>query len=147
MRFLSRLFSHFAGFIRRSSVRFDEVPQREEVLSRFIFTRSHFNQPQNRVKPDAFLPSKSPVETSIFRGVGLANDAIQQAGNIVGQQSGRRLKAWGDVPAGVIYDVGLSINPDNVPERHAAVTGWPDHKDEQLALAQDIAEASTLRLP
>jgi hypothetical protein len=67
---------------------FDQVPKHDEVLSRFIFSSSHFTR--SRVKPDA---------------------------------------------------------PDNVPERHAAIIGWPDQKDEQLSLAQCLAEVATLFVP
>lgn len=49
--------------------------------------------------------------------------------------------------AGVVFDVGLNVRPDNVPERHAAIIGWPGRKDEQLSLAQRFAAASALHLP
>jgi len=65
----------------------------------------------------------------------------------VGNPSGRGLKAWGDVLAGVAFDVGLNVRPDNVPERHAAIIGWPAQKDEQLSLAQRLAAEAALRLP
>lgn len=147
MRFLSRLLSRFEGFIHRSSVRFDRAPGRGEVLSRFIFSRNHFSPGNSRVKPDAFLPSRDPVETSVFRTTGLARGDVQSIGEGVGSASSRSLKAWADVLAGAVYDVGLQVRPDNVPERHAAIVGWPAHKDEQLSLAQQLAEAATLRGP
>lgn len=66
---------------------------------------------------------------------------------MVGEPGSRTLKAWGDVLAGAVFDVGLGVRPDNVPERHAAIVGWPERKDEQLSLAQRLAETATLRLP
>ena len=66
---------------------------------------------------------------------------------MVGEPSDRTLQAWGDVLAGIVFDVGLDVRPDNVPERHAAIIGWPEQKDEQISLAQQLAEAATLRLP
>lgn len=66
---------------------------------------------------------------------------------MVGGPSGRTLKAWGNVLAGLVFDVGLDVRPDNVPERHAAIIGWPEQKDEQISLAQRLAEAATLHLP
>lgn len=38
--------------------------------------------------------------------------------------------------------------PDNVPERHANIVGWPNEKDKQISLvaAQELAAIATLRL-
>jgi hypothetical protein len=130
-------------------VRFDQVPDRAENLTRFIFSTSHVNLgQQQRVKPGAFLPSKGALETSVFRTVGLNAASVQTIGVMVGQWSGgRNLKAWGDVSAGVVFDIGLDVRPDNDPERHAAIVGWPVHKDEQISLAQQLAAEALLRLP
>lgn len=147
MRFLSRLLSRFGGSIRPSSIRFDQVPERGEVLSRFIFSTSHFRQRQGRVKPGAFLPLKDTLETSVFRTVGLDHGEIRGIGDMVGEPSGRTLKGWGNVLTGVVFDIGLGVRPDNVPERHAAIIGWSEQKDEQISLAQQLAEAATLHLP
>jgi len=79
--------------------------------------------------------------------MGLDRSEIRRIGDTVGGPSGRTLKAWGNVLAGVVFDVGLDVRPDNVPERHAAIIGWPEQKDEQISLAQQLAEAATLHLP
>lgn len=126
---------------------FDEVPGQNEILSRFIFSDSHFRRGRGEVKPDAFLPSPEFLETSIYRAAGLDRSEIQVAGGIAGASSGRSLKAWADVLAGVVLEVGLSVRPDNQPERHAAIIGWPEQKDEQIVLAQQLAEAATLQRP
>jgi hypothetical protein len=128
-------------------VGFDQVPERDEVLSRFIFSRNHFNREQRRVKADAFLPSRGPRETSVFRTASLDRTRVREVGDAVGEASGRALRAWGDVVAGVVFSVGLNVRPDNVPERHAAIVGWPERKDEQISLAQQLAESATLHLP
>lgn len=95
MRFLSRLLSRFEGFIPRSRVRFDRVPDRGELLSRFIFSRNHFSPGNSRVKPDAFLPSRDALETSVFRTTGMARGDIRSVGERVGSAStsSRSLKA------------------------------------------------------
>lgn len=126
---------------------FDEVPEQSEILSRFIFSDSQFRRGRGEVKPGAFLPSSKSLETSVFRAAGLNRNEIEAAGAVVGEPSGRALKAWGDVLAGAVFAVGLNVRPDNAPERHAAIIGWPDQKDEQLSLAQRLAEAATLQLP
>lgn len=119
IRFLKRLLSRFGDFTPRGSPRFDRVPGRDEVLSRFIFSRGHFGR--DRVKLDAFLPSGNPLETSVYRTHGLDRPGIRRIGDTIGAQGHRRLKAWGNVLAGEVFDVGLDVLPDNVPERHAAI--------------------------
>ena len=129
-------------------MRFDEVPDRAENLARFIFSTSHVNIGQRRIKPGAFLPSKDRLETSVFRTVDLHAASVQALGVMVGQRSGgRNLKAWGDVLAGAVFDIDLDVRPDNDPERHAAIVGWPAQKDEQISLAQQLAAEAILRLP
>lgn len=67
MPFLNRLHSLFGGFTRRSRDRFARIPDPDEPLARFLFTKSHFSSQNRRVKPAAFLPSPDPLETSVFR--------------------------------------------------------------------------------
>jgi hypothetical protein len=126
-------------------VTFDEVPEQDEILSRFIFSDRHFRRGRGEVKPDAFLPLPELLETSIYRAAGLDRSEIQAAGGIAGASRAGSLKAWADVLAGVVLEVGLSVRPDNQPERHAAIIGWPDKKDEQIVLAQQLAAAATLQ--
>lgn len=71
---------------------------------------------------------------------------IRARGAMVGEASGRSLKAWADLPAGVVFDAGLEVRPDNVPERHAAIVGWPGAKDQQISLAQQLAARAKLSL-
>jgi len=87
------------------------------------------------------------LETSVFRAAGLNLEEIRVIGERVGQPANRRLKAWGDVLTGIVFDVGLNVRPDNIPQRHAAIVGWPAQKDEQLSLAQRLAADAMLRLP
>lgn len=65
-------------------------------------------------------------------------------GGGVAQASHRVLHARGDVPAKTVFAAGLDIRPDNKPKRHAAVIGWPQEKDKQILLAQQIAETARL---
>ena len=128
-------------------MRFDHLPERGESLSRFIFSTRHFSAAQSRVKPDALLPGKDSLETSVFRTAGLDHTATREICDRVGETAARTLKAWGNVRAGVVFDAGLDVRPDNVPERHAAIIGWPRQKDQQISQAQRRAEAATLHPP
>ncbi len=79
--------------------------------------------------------------------IGLGRSEIQGLGEEVGRQREQPLRAWGNVLAGVVFDIGLQVRPDNRPERHAAIVGWPAEKHEQLSLAQQLAESASLHLP
>jgi hypothetical protein len=81
------------------------------------------------------------------RTMGLGSEEFGRIGDQVGGMRGRTLKAWANIVAGVVFDVGLAIRPDNEPERHPAIIGWPAQKHEQMLLAQRLAEAATLHLP
>ena len=145
--FLIRLRSLFRGFSQQSSTKFDETPDARESLTRFLFSKNHFSVRKNQVKPDAFLPAPSSMETSVFRMKGLGQAEVQELGDQIGARRGLTLKAWADLLAGVVFNTGLSVRPDNVPERHAVITGWPQEKHEQLSLAQELAASAALRLP
>ncbi len=58
----------------------------------------------------------------------------------------KTLHGRAEVLASQVETAGLRLNPDNVPERHADIVGWPQAKDEQLSLAQELAEVAALRL-
>lgn len=116
------------------------------MLCRFIFSRTHFVPSQQRIKGDAFLPTKAPLrETSISRIVGLKEELVWRNGEAVARASQRTLHARGDVLAGAVFAVGLGIRPDNKPKRHAAIVGWPEEKHRQMDLAQRIAATAGLR--
>jgi hypothetical protein len=134
----------FVDSVRNRS-RFKQVPEPDEILCRFIFSRAHFVYSSRRVKGDAFLPTKKPPrETSVSRIVGLKDHSVWRIGEAVAQTSQRVLHARGDVLAKAVFAVGLEIRPDNKPKRHAAIVGWPEEKDRQIMLAQRIAEAAEL---
>ena len=144
-RFLRQLRSFFAGFIQYR--RFRRPPDAVEELTRYIFSKSHFSQTSNRIKPAAFLPAPSPVETSVFRMNSLAVSKVQRLGQQLGARRSQTLHAWASVLAGAVFGIGLQVRPDNRPARHAAIMGWPEEKHERLTLAQQLAAAAALHLP
>jgi hypothetical protein len=46
--------------------------------------------------------------------------------------------------AGDVRKSGLDITPDDIPRYHAAIVGWPDEKEKQIAFAQELAALSIL---
>lgn len=118
----------------------------EEPLSRYLLQSGHFSRQHRRVKPNAFLPEPIRLATSVFRTDGLPEAEIWRIGQAyVAGPTGRTLYGRAEVVVSQVEATGLRVNPDNVPERHAEIVGWPQRKDERLALAQELAAVAVLR--
>lgn len=105
--------------------------QSSEVVSRLLYTKSHFSRPRNRPKPAAFDPSPYN-ELSTIHTTGLSHEAIWGiAANTLGDQPGRdQIHARADVPVDELLDRNLkAIRDDNPFARHALVLGWPQPGD------------------
>ena len=148
MPFRRRLPWLFGSFMPQPpSTRFALPPDDAEPLSRFLLSKSHISVEKMRVKSAAFLPEVRSLETSVFRTVDLDPAEIWAIGEQhVATPIGRTLHGRGEVAAQVPRRMGLQVRPDNQPERHAAIVGWPAEKDRQLMLAIELAEESTLFL-
>lgn len=144
MQFLKRLWSAFKG--RRacgSELQADTVGD-EERLARFIYESSKFSSQKCRAKPGAFLPDNRG-ETSICRTSNLTDADVWAIGDRIREI---RSLARADFVALNATAHGLAI--DAVPEdgypQHAVIVGWPASKDEQKALALELANSLTLRI-
>lgn len=147
MNFLKRLLSLFASSTpAQAEDEFSQPPGATEPLARFIFPKSHFIRKTSRPKPDAFLPNGSPLQTSVFRTRDLSDPQIWEIGLAIGTHRGRTLRARADVSAGSVLALGLLIEPDDTPRRHANIVGWPGEKHEQLMFATELAEAAVLHI-
>src|SRR5215210_4311740 len=110
MNFLKQLRSLFAkSTSAQAEGSFRQAPRASEPLARFIFPKNHFNRQTLRPKPDAFLPSGSPPQTSIFRTRGLTASQIWAIGLEIGSKRGRTLRARADISAGSVLQTGLVI--------------------------------------
>jgi hypothetical protein len=117
----------------------------EELLARYLLQRSDFTASTNRVSPARFIPQNGAL--SVFRTEGLAEEAVWQIGQTyVALRPDQTIRARADFRAQRALDEGLRINPDNEPERHASITGWPETKPERLAIAIKLAQSSALVL-
>ena len=58
----------------------------------------------------------------------------------------RTLHGRADIQALNILEINLQVNPDNIPPRHANIIGWPELKEEQKSIAQELAAKASLRL-
>ncbi len=147
MRFLKRLWKFFVG--SRDEARGNETPEltATEVLSRFLTSASsHFNRTKGIVKKNAYMPARDG-ETSTFRTEGLAAPQIWAIGDeFVAASLRKPILGRGETTVAEVTAVGLSVNPDNDPPRHAGIRGWPEEKHEKMVLAQELAKVATLRL-
>ncbi|HKN75514.1 MAG TPA: hypothetical protein VJW94_10090 [Candidatus Acidoferrum sp.] len=117
-------------------------------LSRFIFSQRHYSIQKLRPKPGAFLPPPD-LQTSAFGVDGLDEEGIWWiADNVVAKQSQKEPPgARADIPSAAVLEAQLTVVPDPADHpRHVNICGWPAEKEKQLATAQDLCAAATLRL-
>ncbi len=94
-----------------------------------------------------FNKDKNRYETSVAQIRGFDEGQIWNYGrNVMAVE----VKARADFVGSDAFEFGLDIDPDNVPERHAAIIGWPDlkaAKEDAKDIAGELALASNLRFP
>jgi hypothetical protein len=112
----------------------------DETLTRYVFHRNDIKG--GRVKTGAFMPPRN-LRLSVSRIDELSEENIWDIGRNVGNVSGRQLHGRADIRALKVMKIGLQINPDNTPERHANIIGWPEQESEQLSIAQELANFAT----
>jgi hypothetical protein len=122
------------------------VPDTDRV-SRFLLFSGWFAPTTGRVKPDAFIPPKDG-QLSVSCTEGMEDKAVWPLGQeiIEARQSGT-LYGRADFTAGILNKHGLRIDRDNVPLRHANISGYPmGDKAAMRQKAVDIAAEALLVL-
>jgi hypothetical protein len=120
------------------------VIEPQDPLARFFHQRNHFSPQKKLVHRKAFIPSKE-LTTSVFHIVGMPQDEVAEAGTeFVKEGHGTPCYGWARFLAAAVDPVGLRIDYNNVPPRHADLIGWPKEKEEQISIAQELAARSTL---
>ncbi|HOW51815.1 MAG TPA: hypothetical protein PLV42_07210 [bacterium] len=114
----------------------------QELLARFVVreNKKRWLRADNSVKQDAFIPYPYP-DLSLTRHVGISQAGIWELGDDVANASNRTLYGRADSLASEFQNVLLNVYPDPLPENpnHAVVVGWPLAKEDQKAIAQEIA--------
>ena len=83
----------------------------------------------------------------MFRIPGLSEKEIWQFGDVyVAAVVGRKILARAELSVGQVDRIGLRVEPDEPPPRHANITGWASEKDRWMSQAQELAALATLRL-
>jgi len=90
------------------------------------------------------MPWDQDGNTSVFQIRGLSASRIW---SLLLRHATRPLLARADILVSVVGDVGLKLDPDNRPLRHASITGWPEAKSAKMVLAKKIAAEATLFVP
>jgi hypothetical protein len=113
----------------------------DEDLARFLVQSSHFNS--TSVKPSAFLPSPKDRETSVSRHGPEPLERLWACGLVAA--GGRGLYGAAIVKTASVRAAQLEVSPDEPPERHAVIRGWPWHEsDPELQKAQQKQRALLL---
>jgi len=140
MGFLKRLSEVFKSSLPAKSRRpLSGAVDREEAVARFLCHGSDLHAATGRVKPGRYLPRDG--RTSVFRINGLELADIRSLGNAILRNPPPIAHAR--TIAAVVYDCGLTFDPNNEPARHADIVGWPDRKEHQKLIALKIAEVAT----
>lgn len=114
----------------------------EEILARFLYSRNHYRSSDNTVKYSAFIPPEDRC-LSVFRTSGLHENDVWSIGDSLRVQPslGRA-----DITALSVLESGLLIVADDIPPRHANITGWHGEASAIKLKAIELAEKACLML-
>ena len=114
----------------------------EEPLARFLTSSSQFNTVM--VKPSAFLPGPTDHKTSVFRHGNEPRDVLWQIAAVaIGAQ--RTVHGAALLAATVVRSIGLDVEAEEPPDRHANIARWPEHaNDPELTRAWRKEHAAVL---
>ncbi|MBI2923280.1 MAG: hypothetical protein HYY18_19665 [Planctomycetes bacterium] len=117
-----------------------------ESLSRFLIHSNAFNFTGGFVKSRAFMPPTN-LRLSVFRTQDWPEVRIWEAGQReVAAPLHLTLYGRAELSVAQVQGTGLSVDPDEIPQDHANIIGWPSEKDAQKSIAQDLAAAARLIL-
>ena len=118
---------------------------KNERLSRFLSSRSHYSSQKREVKFGAFIGPKDSQDLSIFRTSTLSETAIWSIGENALRKSSRGLKARADLLAECVFDIGLEVVPETSDHpRHANIRPFPVEREQRQSIARELALKSTL---
>lgn len=145
---LKRLFVWFAGSLSRERREGDDLP-----LTRRSYSRNWLVNVDGelRFRPTAFMPYRPKghdLELSVFRIDDLTGRETWEHVVKHARRPGRNIHGRADFRLRDVNSRVLGLVLDETPPRHGNVVGWPQDKDGQLALAQELSEiAPAFRAP
>jgi hypothetical protein len=90
------------------------------------------------------MPAPKDNATSVYVTESLNENAIWQLAALNVEPSRGPIEARGDLLATDIASANLKLARDDQPERHAAILGWPEDKEEVIEKAQTLAAVARL---
>lgn len=83
-------------------------------------------------------------QTSVFGVNGITDKEIWNIGIDVANIRKKTLYGRGDLASDFITDIGLSLDIDNTPPKHANIVNWPEDRVKRQQLALKLADNSNL---
>ena len=151
MNYLKQFWTIFKEYLiggPKIRTKLPDTVDEHEPLSRYLTSRSWFSRENDRVKNGAFMPPQD-LKLSVFRTQGLSDSRIWELGEeevIKKAPTPKTLYGRADIVPLIVKMVGLEVDPDNIPPRHANIARWPQEKSEQKLVALQLAEEATLKL-
>ncbi len=122
-------------------------PAPDELTARYLVDRKHFSPENARVKARALHPARRDHKTSVFRVDGLSERHIWELGDAhVARARDKPLLARADLFVRQVARVGLRVEAQEPPPRHANISGWPAEKHNWMSVALELAALATLKL-
>ena len=117
-----------------------------ELLSRFILERNKYSVEYMKAKPGLYIPNREG-KLSVLRSTDQTEEKIWEWGNDhAAIPMGKTLYGRADCTGMLFTTLGLKVEPDDSPPRHANVVGWPEEKSKRKNLADKLAREATLVL-
>lgn len=117
-----------------------------ECVSRFIFSKRHFNSQTDRVKYEVFKPPGN-LRLSVYIINEISDRDIWQIRDDYVAPLRGPILARADLESEAVKERALRIEPIKHPHpRHAEIVDWPPEKQKRLAIAKELADVSNLVL-
>ena len=125
----------------------NSTPDPSEVITRYVFWKRHYLSQNARVNYKAWEPWSGDNQTSVARIVGLSDQDVWELGKQhVEPLRGRPILARADISVQSVTNIGLRVDPDEPPPRHANIAGWAEDTDAHMSKAQQLAAESVCKL-
>ncbi len=125
----------------------------DDQLARFLTQKGQFRKSDNSIKASAFLPrfdaDLDQFAVSTFAVRDLSGEEIGDLGREF-TKNAHRFYGWTTIEKAQVESVGLEVDFDNQPERHANILGWHGPSEESgkafnISLAQELANLASTR--
>lgn len=114
----------------------------EETLARYLYSKNNYRSSDLTVKYSAFMPPEDK-RLSVFRISELTENDVWSIGVNLRPQP---LLGRADIKALYVSEIGLLIDADDIPQRHANIIGWPEEASAIKLKAVELAEKACLCL-